>query len=143
MELYYYLCSNGYEPSEFIKELPLSKFDIRFYSISNIKLPLTNSTFKRLSKWEPSYSYNVDVLVKCMINNKNPDYMHLSIEESEDGLSWKEFYKHFCQLLIDYDHHKTLPRCLAYDDDKFPAKSTGTNNNGFFHGTIIELIKID
>ena len=141
MELYYYMCSTGYEPSEFIKELPLSELDVKFYYISNIKLPITTTTYDRLHNWKASYSYNVEVLVKCMITNHSPDYMHLSLEESEDGESWIEFFKHFCQALIDYDQDKILPKFIAYDENKFPINSVGNNNKGYFHGTIIELCK--
>lgn len=141
MELFYYMCSAGYEPSEFIKDLPLADFDIKFYYISNIRLPITNITFDRLHKWKASYSYNMESLVKCMIISHDPDYMHLTLEESEDGNSWREFFKHFCQLLIDYDQDKILPKFMAYDESKFPVNSIGTNQKGYFHGTIIELCK--
>lgn len=139
MDLYHYMKSKNYDPPETLKELNLSKLKINIYYAANIILPLTITTYNRLTSWSPSYMYNADIITKCMIKGKNPDNSSQSIDLAIDKDSWLNIFDVFCQLILDYCNKNKLPLYIASDDPGFAIQSLGNDKNGIFSGIILEL----
>lgn len=121
------------------KNINLKKYIVIFY-YTKVELPFTYESYINTdSSYLLNFSYDLDVLVKAMKNNEDPDHPDVKLNDCKVMNSWIETFKYLKEALEQLNKNPSEEIYVAFTDPCLNVGLLGNNRSGEFGGWIMKI----